>query len=163
MRSFAQFVQEEVPVVGTYMAVYYTLDAVEENILRHYRGIVPDLFEAPEIHTTLMYARSSPIDAYGRIPPTLVGANVWVGKPRYEILGEDARCLTIAFESDILTYRHLELRRKGLVHSYDTFVPHITLRCGWEGDIKSLPPLKPFNLPVLRETIEPIVENKYNQ
>ena len=147
MRTFLEYTQ----TAGTYVAVYYHPEEVEEKILRPLQGL-PGLYDANEIHTTLMYAMHNP---FRPLRTALAGQTILLERPRYEILGKDS-CLTIAFDSTVLQHRHVQLKQMGLEHSYPTLIPHITVVEGFSGDTKHLPPLTPTILTVSRESVEPI-------
>jgi hypothetical protein len=144
---------EAVQQPGTYVAVYYHPELVEGILLSRFRGLVGELYAPEDIHTTIIYADNNPF----RPLSTRLGGQIVIARnPKYEILGEEDRCLTITFYSDVLHQRHEELRAMGLQHSYPEYKPHITLCENFDGDISALPRLPTLVLPIARETVEPI-------
>ena len=86
---------------------------------------IEDIINAEDLHVTLMYSKDSSIN--GR-PDTLATYSAFIdGEP--EIIGKAPwRALIVKLDSDGLKERHEQLKAMGGKHSYDEFLPHISLK-----------------------------------
>ena len=105
----------------------------------------------------MMYAENQPhID----VGSPLKGRVIIPENPRFELLGEDQKCLVYSFDSLILQGEHERIWGLGLKHSYETFTPHITLSYNYSG-IHPSHLIAPFikELIISEEYSDPIDEN----
>lgn len=94
-------------------------------------------------HCTLMYAPGTGAPDEGTISD-LVGSKLHLKNPRYEIFGERADYLVLAFDSDLLHSFNYRLRASGEMPSAISaeYSPHITLAKDVENlDVSTLPEL----------------------
>lgn len=146
---------------GTYVGIRYrNIDL----IYKIFQSFLPGIKICPKdsIHTTLFYAKNQPFVDAGS---PLKGQIIVPEKPEFELLGDRGECLVYSFRSRILQDEHERIKKMGLVHSFDVFVPHITLSYDYSG-IHPSHLIAPFikDLIVDEEYSDPIDENwsEYN-
>lgn len=112
---------------GTYVGIRYRNI---ESIYKIFQSFLPGIKICPKdsIHTTLIYAKNQPFVDVGS---PLKGQNFIPEKPEFKLIGDE--CLVYSFCSQILQDEHERIKKMGLVHSFDVFVPHITLSYNYSG------------------------------
>jgi len=134
MELFESFLFES----GSYIGV-----RPDHSSIRLIRSIIrmnqlTNCYDEDELHATLIYSRGSTVPESFPNERKLVVP--YVAEIRqFELLGPNNDYLTISLKSSDLVARHNHLREKyGLNHSWDKYVPHITLKEKFEGGVEAL-------------------------
>lgn len=158
MKPYKNYIMEE-KSEGGYISLSVADESAEriEDVLSEFEinGLIQ------QFHLTLMYDVSNPSVSYKTNDLTYESDIVDI-----KILGEeDSEWRAIAFElsDNTLVTRHQELLSQGFNHSYDTFIPHVSIKYKpSEKDIKTLTTHKEYILKQIgiikltHETREPI-------
>ncbi len=113
---------------GTYIAATPTEESLDSLVKLQKRLGIKNPVTRDSMHCTIIYSlRGDP-----NVRPYATG---WTAEAAgLRLLGEEKNCLVLELHSDDLTRRHEQLKMGGLTHTFDEYVPHITLSYDYQGE-----------------------------
>lgn len=113
---------------GTYIAATPTEESLDSLEKLQKRLGIKNPVSRDEMHCTIIYSlRGDP-----NVRPYNKG---WTAEASgLRLLGENKNCLVLELESEDLQRRHEQLKYNGLTHTFDEYIPHITLSYEYEDE-----------------------------
>lgn len=115
---------------GTYIAANLTEESKESVAALQKRLGIKNPNEVDDLHCTIMYSKKGDPD----VRPQQYSEPKTAEVDGLELYGDEKNCLVLTLNSEHLQMRHEQLIRNGLIHSYDTYSPHITLTYDYQGE-----------------------------
>jgi len=154
MKSFKSFVLEEV-ASGMYIGMKLHPDSAAT--LAHIATVhgIPNPLTKTDLHTTIMYSKNKKLDDYEDDNSRCCSAKI-SGIDKFD----NNSALVLKLDSPDLQNRNKELSDAGLEHSFDPFVPHITLSYGaTDYDAAGLEYLKGTEIKFNGEYGQPVIKD----
>ena len=122
MKSFKEFLEEDIGRGYCYVSP----DKKSAKLLIDWavnEAKIGNVYDVSELHCTLIYDdRNKKFD----MP---MSKQIYTGQPKQiKMLGEEKDVLTILIDSKELTARHNELIKAGYFRTYDSYLPHVSLK-----------------------------------